>query len=338
MAYANLINQTCSSGTQEVFQRMRDFLCKRDGTYDYSTTGVGWTLHDSYYAADENNCAIGDWFVVKSVGESGDEDLYFCIKWHEANHMNLTAALYWNAVTHVGVQVYGYILADVFYADDDGTISLWIYSDLDSFKIITKPATIYYGADAGRSVNLIYDDTVATCAGALNSGSDISITVDAVPSEWAVDRNLFIRDTADIEKITIKTLIGTTITADLTNSYLAGSKLVADLCYYCSSGNTMPGARYVLISHLGTMNQTLTPYYNTAMGYCDPDEMNAEPVGFPLVMGHTSLGVHGELKNVLRIDASIPGVSSEDVFTDVDGVNWRVFMCYNSAWFAFKEV
>ena len=106
MAYANLVNQSCIGFTEEAFQRIRDFICKRNGTYDYSATGIGWTLHDSYYATDEDNCAIGDWFVVKSVGESGDEDLYFKIKWHEADHMSLQGMLYWNAITDTGVVNY----------------------------------------------------------------------------------------------------------------------------------------------------------------------------------------------------------------------------------------
>jgi hypothetical protein len=198
MAYKNLVSQNCVGFTEEVFQRIRDFICKRNGTYDYSTTGIGWTLHDSYYATDEDNCAIGDWFVIKSVGESGNEDMYYRFKWHEADHMSVYGMLYWNAATDTAYQTFGTDVLDILFADDDAAVVLWIYGDLDHFSIVTKPASVYYAASAGRTVNLLYDDTVATCAGALSSGSDISITVDAVPSEWAVDRYLFIRDTQRI--------------------------------------------------------------------------------------------------------------------------------------------
>ena len=50
MAYVNLVNRTIS-GIPEYFQIFRDFVCKLDGgTYDYSTTGIGWTLVDEYHA------------------------------------------------------------------------------------------------------------------------------------------------------------------------------------------------------------------------------------------------------------------------------------------------
>ena len=326
MAYVNLVNQACAGGTMEVFQRLRDFVCKRNGTYNYSATGIGWTLHDSYYATDEDNCAIGDWFVVKSVGESGDEDIYFQVKWYAANYLNINGMLYWNAATDTAVHQYSSTTANVLYCGDAISIPLWIYGDLDQFLVGTKPSATYYQTTVGLTEDLPYDTTVATCSGALSSGSDVSITVDAVPAEWAVGRNLFIRDTANIDKITIKTLVGLVITADLTNNFVAGSKLVADLSYMCAPSTAISATRYCLINHLGTKNQTLIPSHNSSLiSSCDPDEMNDEPVGAPITLNGLASGFHGKLKNVCRIDANISGVSDENLYADMAGVNWRVF-------------
>lgn len=342
MAYANLVNQNCAGGTEEVFQRIRDFICKRNGTYDYSATGIGWTLHDSYYATDEDNCAIGDWFVIKSVGESpGKDDLYYRFKWHEVDHINIQGMLYWNAATDTAVLPYNTASVDPIYVDDDAAVVLWIYGDLDRVVSVTKLITgIYYGANVGKAADLPYDTTIATCSGSLSSGSDISITVDDIPSEWAVDRYLFIRDNAHIEKIKIKTLnAGTkTITADLTNSYTANNKLAADLVYMVSGNQMMGSSKYLLINHNGAMYTYATPVYNATVNNCYPDKMNDEPIAGPELLRIAGIGYHGSLGNVMRIAGNIPGLSSEDVLTDFDSVDWRVFMLHSSTWHIIKEV
>jgi hypothetical protein len=339
MAYVNLVNQNCVGFTEEAFQRMRDFICKRNGTYDYSATGIGWMLHDSHYTVDEDNCQIGDWFVVKSVGDSGDEDLYFKFKWHEADHINIQGMLYWNVGTDTGYKKYpASETTDILMCDDDLAFLVWIYGDLNQVIIITKPTTTYYGALFGCARDLPYDTTVATCSGALNSGNDISITVDAVPSEWAVDRYLFIRDTAEIDKIKIKTLVGNVITADLAHNFLAGSKLCADLLYMGPYNNRFDQYQYCLINHAEVEATLVIKITSAIPSYCDPDEMNDEPIGESISLAYSSIGYMGKLWNIYEIANDVPGVSSEDVYTDLDSVNWRVFTLYNNFWAMIKEV
>lgn len=342
MSYANLVNQSCAGFTEEAFQRMRDFICKRNGTYDYSTTGIGWTLHDSHYTVDEDNCQIGDWFVIKSVGEDGKQDLYFRFRWHTANFINIQGMLYWNAATDTGIAKFpGPDTYNVIDVDDDLAFPLWVYGNLDQLLVITKLTPHYYINCWGLTRDLPYDTTLAICAGALSSGSDISITVDiALPSEWAVNRYLYIRDTAHIERIKIKTLnAGTkTITADLVNSYLAGSKLSADLCYQCPAGHQIIASRYILIGHNGALSPSLNTGVNGCYSHPNPDKMNDELVGSSICIGQTNVGFHGKLRNVYKIANSVSGVSSEDVFTDLDGVDWRVFNSYSNVWVMIKEV
>ena len=100
MAYANLLEQACTD-KEEVFQRLRDFICKRNGTYDYSSTGIGWTLHDAVYATDEDNCASGDYFVIYSAGEGTKEDMYFLVTW-ATNYINFVAYQSWDNSAHSG--------------------------------------------------------------------------------------------------------------------------------------------------------------------------------------------------------------------------------------------
>jgi hypothetical protein len=342
MAYKNIVNQNCAGFTEEFFQRLRDFVCKRNGTYDYSATGIGWTLHDSYYATDEDNCAIGDWYVISSVGELGSDALYFKIKWHGADHINIQGMLYWNAGTDTGYCKYPAAdTHDVLMVDDNLAFPMWVYGDLDQIAIVTKPATEYYGAVFGKGIDPPYDETVATCSGALSSGNDITIVVDLVTSEWAVDRYLFIHDTAHVEKIKIKTLnVGTkTLTADLVNSYLANSKLAADMFYFCPYTAQAGNPVYVPIDHNGGLGTSLTHRWNSlCIGDCDPDKMNSEIIATPASFSGSLKGFQGFWRNILRMDQAVPGVNSEDVFTDFDSIDWRTFKCSTSTWLLFKEV
>ena len=340
MAYANLVDQNCAGFTEEAFQRIRDFICKRNGTYDYSTTGIGWTLHDSHYATDEDNCAIGDWFVVKSVGESGDEDLYYKITWYAANNINIHGMLYWDAATDTAYKTYGSTSAQIVVADDDLAFPIWIYGDLDQVIIGSLVSSVYHFCSFGRTVDLPYDDTVATCSSSLSSGNDVSITVDAIPGEWAVDRYLFIRDNAEIDKIKIKTLdAGTkTITADLAHNFSAGSKLCADMYYQCSYSNQITAQSEGLINHNEAESVTCYKKYSDTIDYCNPDDMNAELIGGEILLGLSSVGFFGKLKNIYKIADGVAGVNSEDVYTDFNSVDWRVFNAYSTEWIAIKEV
>ena len=134
MAYANLVSQFCINNS-EVFKRVRDFLCKRNGSYDYSSTGIGWTLHDAVYAKDEDAVVFGDYFVAYSPGESGDEDLYVKIT-YASGFINCHVYLYWNASTHTGVTAAG--TANNWTNTNSANAVLWVYGDLDSVILIGK--------------------------------------------------------------------------------------------------------------------------------------------------------------------------------------------------------
>ena len=346
MAYANLIKAECADKT-EFFCRMRDFICKRNGTYDYSATGIGWTLHDSSYAVDENTPEIDDWYVIKSVGESGDEDLYFRVLW-VSGYIRVHGFQSWDAATHAGANQYC-TSTTAFIVGEAVTPALWVYGDLDAvFCVIWLTA----GTDV-RAVNFgkaskpwdYLDDEVATCSTTLTAGSDVSIVVDAVPTGWAVDREIYIRtshnnDTAtvEIEKITIKTLSGTTITADLSNSYTADNKLSDHVGYYCQSSNVI-GTSNVLISANGTVSTGATTIaYNT--GIASP---NNDPSAYENRWGMAECGLNasaagylGVIKNIYRI--VVGALALEDILQELDETEWRYFKVYSNTHYVFKEV
>ena len=128
MAYANLVGIACIDKT-EFFCRMRDFICKRNGTYDYSGTGIGWTLHDSSYATDEDNPADNDWYVIYSPGEGGKDDLYMKIVMTSAN-IYINGYQAWDATAHTGGNRYVTSTSNFAVGVSD-TPTLYIYGNLD---------------------------------------------------------------------------------------------------------------------------------------------------------------------------------------------------------------
>ena len=240
MSYANLVNQACAAGGQEIFQRMRDFICKRNGTYDYSLTGIGWTLYDSSYATDEDNLTSGDWIVLYSAGEGGNDDMYVKIDYTGDASPKCYNYLYWNNTTHAGVTMYGYNLAVMWGFIASDTIALWIYGDLDCVSIIPEYSSesLHYGACFGRTVDGPYEQSILTLTSGYSAGSAVDITLPSTPSYgYEAGKNIYIRDDAHIEIIQIDAIASNIITVDLVNSYASGAKVQADHCYFANSGS-----------------------------------------------------------------------------------------------------
>lgn len=345
MAYANIVQISCAD-KKEAFCRIRDFVCKRNGTYNYSTTGIGWTLWDSSYAVDENNPAINDWFVIKSAGESTKEDLYFKFTW-SSGYIQIHGFQAWDPTANTGGNQYN--AATNNYAVAEALVpQLWVYGDLDSIFIATKAAAdtevrcSLFGKEQKPWAYL--DDQVAICSSTLTAGSDVSITVDSVPAGWTVGRQLFIRtthtnatNTVKAEKITIKTLSGNVITADLANSYTANSKLSDHVGYFCQNAYTL-GTGNVLIDAAGTVSTGATAIsYNQQVA-----GVNNDPGGYETRYGMAEAwlsgtnGFFGKLKNIYRI--SLGTLALFDVLQESAGTQWRYIKVYSNADYVFKEV
>lgn len=334
MAYRNLIGLAVS-GT-DFFKALRDFLCSRNS---YSATGIGWTLHDAVYAVDENTISANDYFVIYSAGENGKEDFYFRFKFSSASSLlYVSSYLYWNATTHAGVNQINseaFLLTGV-----SGSDKLWIYGNLDHFIIVHFNGTSYYAPYFGKCDDLAFDDTVAICSGALSSGTDVTIAVDTVPVSWFIGMPLFIRDNANIKKITIKTLVGNTITADLPVSFSAGAKLRGDHSQIFSHINEMAGFYYGLISHDGNSGGTalyLTAVTQSWQNNVIPDVMyNETATAKYLLYDNSPDGYYGTLKDVWAIAST--GRTAEEVLTDRNGNLYRYFPLYSNKPSIIREV
>ncbi len=345
MSYKNVIAQSCSD-KNELFTRLRDFLCKRNGTYDYSTTGIGWTLHDYVYATDEDNCAVGDYFVIYSSGENGKEDLYFKFEW-VSGYIKIAGYQAWDSSTHSGAN--NYVDNNNFYVLESESKILWIYGDLNIFQLINKETSnsTFYGVLCGKAKPAWEDQTenIAICSSALNAGSDVSITVDAVPANWRIGTDLFIRTTHNndnttvkIEKTTIKTINGNTITLDLTNSYTANSKLSDFVGYFCQYNFYTLNYAAFLIVDSGSTNIMISPtsLSLTLTNYTpSPHENNFLMLNvFYCYNGYCS-GIPGIVKKIPDFTA---GFVSEDILQENDGTQWRCFCVYSNTYIAVKEV
>lgn len=334
MAYANLVSLTCADKA-EFFKRLRDFICKRNGSYDYSTTGIGWILHDSSYAVDEDNPAVNDWFVISSVGESGRDTLYFQIKW-VSGYIAVRGWLYWNNSTHAGVQNY-YASENSFVLPDSiNEPQLSIYGDLDYVFFAETAATNCYSGAFGKLQSCYETETIAHATADITAGSDVSITIDvAIPSDWKAGRGLFIWNSAGIEKTTIKTVdTGTqTITVDLTNSYSGTVKLSRFLSYIQTT--TVSLTSYLLINKAGTKLYSIgAPIFSASVANYDSFD-NAYWLA-DIIFDKIG-GVHGKIKN-MRSFANIAPLSHKDVLIDNDNVQWRCLVLNSSKYVAVKEV
>lgn len=343
MAYVNLVNQACAD-KNEFFCRMRDFICKRNGTYDYSTTGIGWTLHDESYATDEDNVAINDWYVIYSAGEGGEEDLYYKVSWISA-HIKIEGYQSWDNSTNAG-STNKYNSGNNFSLTEADAKTLWVYGDMSFVSVLNKLTSTDYRLVMFGKSNVVWDTqttNIASCSSALTAGSDVSITVDAAPSNWEVGTDLFIRtthndamSTVKIEKARIKTIVGNVITMDLDNSYTADSNL-SDFLGYIVSNSISAGSFYSLYGDNDGLAPTLSSAtLNIPKTYFDPSFYEDKFVLISLIC--SGIGGILSLPYINEVPSFNAFLTYEDIIEEADGTEWRCFKCYNAKYWAFKEV
>lgn len=348
MAYANLVGITCAD-KNELFCRIRDFICKRSGTYDYSSAGIGWTLYDSSYATDEDNLAINDWFVIKSVGETGKDSLYFRLKW-TSGYISINGFQSWDSFTHAGGNQYGTSNNSMTVAET-GTPTLFIYGDLDEIHTINKlSASDYRAGSFGKGAPIWEDQSeeIATCSGILLAGADVLIELDYVPSYWVPGREVYVRTThenntytTEIEKTTITSISGSNITVDLINSYIAGTTRVSDFVgYHVSSSYNWSSTVSTLIGENGLVAQSAVWIYNANFLEASFDPGHYENRWYLLdwFLCSAVAGMVCKSRHTKRVPEFNVGLEAEDVLESWDGSQWRVFKVYPSNYSGIREV
>jgi len=337
MAYANLIAQSCNNPI-ETFLRFRDFICKRNGTYDYSSTGVGWTLHDACYNGkyagdplfDEDTVAINDYFVIYSAGEDGQRDMYFKIT-YVSGYINIQGYLYWDNTTHAGVFVFGVT------STWNNTLAtnnvFWLYADLDEFIGIAKYSTAYYTGQGGWMPESVIDQTVTVAPNAITAGSSVTVTFTAVPAGWAVDTYLFVRDLANIERVKITAISGLNVTFQtFIASYSANSKFCLENTTYSSSSNATSYS-YFQIGHDGTKNSYCAPDNISIGNPTSGDSLSGLYPAKKVYLSATTMWV-GPFKNQL---ATFSTLTSESTHT-IGAQGYRFFHLYSGRYALIKEV
>ena len=346
MAYANLVGLICAS-KQELFCRMRDFVCKRNGTYDYSSTGIGWTLIDSSYAVDEDNPQLNDWFVVASAGEGGKDHMRCKIVW-SYNNIGLSFSLAWDSVSHTSSTSIGYSNASQVNETEEDKL-LFIYGDLDFITILSPIIASSYTDMRGMlfgKLNYPYariGGDIAVSSAPVLSGSDVSITVDTVPDSWEVGREIFIWTNTDIpadvklEKTTIKTLSGSVITCDLINAYVAGFSLSTSMGYYAQTSSSFLSCSALIDMNGGVSAGASYVGYNTSFmsSIMSPGSYEDRWGLTPVTVAATT-GVLGTIPNTYILNTG--QLSLLDVLEDVDGNIYRYIKVYSNRYLAFLEV
>lgn len=309
---------------KETFQHVRDFLCQRNGIVDYSTAGVGWTLHDSVYAVSSSNISINDYFVIYSAGEDGNRQLYFKFTYTSGN-INVVGYLYWNNSTHTGVQMYGGTSTWTNTLDTNNILS--IYADLDAVLCIAKYSATYQAHFHGWCPDSRRSTTVTTIGSSISSSTSVTVTfAGGVPAGWAVGKRVFMYDNANIERVEITGISGNDVTfTKSSTAYASGAKFIMEDTYYCTSSNG--GSWYRRIGNNGTKNDVSGAWtaYAPAVTVGDPLDAIPYPAFNQYLVNTTS--IFGPVKNFLLAPT---GFTSETTHT-VDGVQHKFFYL-SSGW------
>jgi hypothetical protein len=218
--------------------------------------------------------------------------------------------------------------------------TLYIYGDLDTIIVFTLSGANQYGCIFGLVNDSEYDRTVATSSGAVAAGSNVVVTVDAVPASWVVGGKVVIRDNANIERVIISAINGLNVTfTSVAASYAAGCKLSKDYPVICNNTNNLSGAYTVLFSHnnvkLATISAMPVPASPGVAG--DPDPLDGEYLCAAIEVADTTTGYFGRFKNILSMSTS--GFAHLGVYPTLAGVNYRAFISlYSTLPVLLKEV
>lgn len=318
MAYKRLSGVSLNN-PKETFQHIRDFLCQLNGIADYSTAGVGWTLHDAVYAVSSSNISINDYFVIASTGEDGNRQLFFRFIYVNG-YITVYGYLNWNNTTHTGTHLYG---TSSSWTNTDATNNvLFIYSDLDAFVCIARYSSSYNAQLGGWCPESRRSTTVTTIGAAISSGSNVVVTFASVPTGWDVGDRVFMYDNANIERVQINNISGNDVTfATIASSYASGAKFIMEDTYYCTAAN---GSHYYRrIGNSGTKNEVSYPWLNSGPAVTSGDPLDNIPYPAVSMFLYSTTSFYGPIKNAFIAQASaFTGESSHTV----EGVAHKYFL------------
>ena len=328
MAYHSTTGTAASSA--DFLTRLKDFL----------VTTCGWTLHD------DGSATGTPYYVLRSSGESGAEDIYLqLINDSGTDRISVHAFLYWDAAAHTGVKE-AYSSANTYLRTVDASPFLyWFYADLDHFFVVTKVVATYYGQYSGI-IKRFWSGAIALTQAPAAAGSNVTVPVSDA-SLFSAGRAMMIKDNANIERVVVTAVspgaTPPTITlASLVASYAAGAKLGEDPQPVMLGIYTSPGNLYALNKLDGWTTASGQGYSTGAAngGFttaANPDARYGLTTMFPWLVANTTAGVkeiRGELIEVFAIGGG--SADAEDTL-DLGTGTYKIFNLSVAGWCAVKE-
>ncbi|MDX9897035.1 MAG: hypothetical protein RBS34_16410 [Desulfofustis sp.] len=151
--------QGTAHGRLDLLNRIKDFL----------VATVGWSLHD-----DQSTDAL-PFYVFKSVGESGAEDIYLQYRISATSgRLQVAAFQYWDAATHSGINEGSSSSSTYVRVEDSADFIFWLFADKDHLFVVTKLLSSYYGQYSGM-LKRFWSGAVALTQEALSIGGNITV-------------------------------------------------------------------------------------------------------------------------------------------------------------------
>ena len=348
MALRQLLNRSCNS-PDAVFRTIRDFLAAANGIDDFTPAGdnpgPGYEIVDASYASgDPTNTTTNDWCVLKSNGEANTYPHYLHLKFGSLYHQ-LNPYLHWNTETHTGMGGMSY--SNV-YHNGAGQVLLFLHADLDEAHIVIKPqgqANYYYWHGYGRLKpdHLAYSGAAAQAPGAIQAGTDVTITLDSWP-DWAANgRKIYNWDSLGLHELTITATdqANRAITVQTAFAKAAGSWLAEDLLLFASRGYNYGAAAADIFS--GLPRRSGSNPLNPAAMYVNLPSTNYGS-GVDSKYGErfgvaARIGCSGEYRGSLALmaDSNTAPNAQAEAWTNVTGEAWRVYTVYNNRSIILRE-
>jgi hypothetical protein len=328
MAYHSI--QGTAHGRLDLLNRIRDFL----------VATVGWTLHDDQSADAQ------PYYVFKSVGESGAEDVYLRYRVvTTTGRLDVAAFQFWNAVTHNGVNEGSASGQTYVRVEDSADFIYWLFADRDHLFVVTKLLSTYYGQYSGL-LKRFWSGAVALTQEAAAAGGNVVVPVNdatiVTPAQYYV-----IKDDTGIERVRI-TAVDTAATPNtvtiesLARAYAAGTKVGEDpqpvmVSVYNAPGNFYAVNKFDGWSSVSGQAGRVGAANGGLQGETDPEMRYGTTLLFPWLASMSAVAcqeLRGELIEVFATGGG--NVASEDTIeigTDV----YRVFNLYSGGWCAVKE-
>jgi hypothetical protein len=342
MAFKTLIGFSTASNAIS-FMVMRDWMCSLNTAQgNFTTSGAGWTVVDSFYAINSTTISVDDFVVMTSSGTNGAMPMFIRITL-TADGPEIRVAASWNVSTNVGSFVETFISTS-----DWGTpTSLYLYGSLNFVVIVASSASQAFIKYVGGIETPRIPVTAAVSTNSVTAGASKTINVVSVPVNLTVGKSLTIvsPDAVYAESAVITAATSTSVTLDsLTYAYPTGSFIQENhILIDIGPGDANTG--YLYVDHVGAVNNSV---YNIETSSPVRDSLEYLPVFVPcVVVSQSILNGHpvynssfmGDVKDVyIGSNEGTPGITHGGLFT-VDGVagTFRMFITGQSRLVIIKE-